>query len=88
MLGLLKLIRVGAFSSLVPRELGIAEFARGTGSVATLEDWFDPKRLRSDYAPTGFKGYGVTHRSVPGHAFGLNLSSNDKDALIAFLKTL
>ena len=26
------------------------------GSVATLEDWFDPRRLRDDYAPTGFKG--------------------------------
>jgi hypothetical protein len=59
-----------------------------SGSVATLEDWFDSKRLRSDYAPTGFKGYSVTHRSVPGHPFGLNLSDNDKDALLAFLKTL
>ena len=29
------------------------------GSVATLEDWFDPDRLRDDYVPTGFKGYGV-----------------------------
>src|SRR5438094_8643343 len=26
------------------------------GSVATLEDWFDPARLRADYVPTGFKG--------------------------------
>jgi cytochrome c peroxidase len=23
------------------------------GSVATLEDWLDPKRLHSDYVPTG-----------------------------------
>jgi hypothetical protein len=29
------------------------------GSVATLEDWFDPARVRDDYVPTGFKGYGV-----------------------------
>lgn len=26
------------------------------GSVATLEDWFDPRRVRPDYEPTGFKG--------------------------------
>lgn len=58
------------------------------GSVATLEDWFDPRRLRDDYVPTGFKGYGVTHRAVPGHRFGLDLSEEDRRALIAFLKTL
>ena len=33
-----------------------------SGSVATLEDWFDPRRLRDDYLPTGFKGYGVKAR--------------------------
>src|SRR5262249_49592657 len=26
------------------------------GSVATLEDWFDPRRLQSEYEPTGWKG--------------------------------
>jgi hypothetical protein len=26
------------------------------GSIATLEDWFDPQRLRDDYVPTGFSG--------------------------------
>jgi hypothetical protein len=59
-----------------------------SGSVATLEDWFDPRRLRTDYVPTGFKGFGVRTRAVPGHQFGLALSSEDKKALIAFLKTL
>jgi hypothetical protein len=58
------------------------------GSVATLEDWFDPNRLRSDYVPTGFKGIGVTRRAVPGHPFGLRLSAEERAALIAFLKTL
>ncbi len=58
------------------------------GSVATLEDWFDPRRLRDDYAPTGFRGAGVKKRAVKGHAFGLNLSPTDRQALIAFLKTL
>ena len=58
------------------------------GSVATLEDWFDPRRLRDDYVPTGFKGFGVKTRAVKGHEFGLQLSPEDKRALIAFLKTL
>jgi hypothetical protein len=58
------------------------------GSVATLDDWFDSARLRDDYVPTGFKGYGVKTRAVKGHEFGLDLSVEDKKALIAFLKTL
>jgi hypothetical protein len=58
------------------------------GSVATLEDWFNPARLRDDYVPTGFKGYSVKTRAVKGHPFGLKLNSSDKAALIAFLRTL
>jgi len=27
-----------------------------SGSVATLEGWFDPARLRDDHVPTGLKG--------------------------------
>jgi hypothetical protein len=59
-----------------------------SGSVATLENWFDPRRLRDDYVPTGWKGYGIATRAVKGHEFGLTLSPADKRALIAFLKTL
>jgi hypothetical protein len=58
------------------------------GSMATLEDWFDRARLRDDYVPTGFVGYGVKMRPVRGHEFGLMLSPEDKKALIAFLRTL
>lgn len=58
------------------------------GSVASLEDWFNPARLRDDYVPTGFKGYKVEHRAVPGHSFGVNLAADEKAALIAFLRTL
>jgi len=58
------------------------------GSVTTLEEWFDPNRLRQDFAPSGFVGYGVTRRAVPGHEFGLRLNAEDKAALLAFLKTL
>ena len=58
------------------------------GSVATLEDWFDPRRLQDDYVPTGFNGVGGKPRAVKGHAFGLGLSEIERRALIAFLKTL
>jgi hypothetical protein len=58
------------------------------GSVATLEDWFDARRLRPEYVPTGFVGYGIRTRAVTGHEFGLTLSVEEKNALIAFLRTL
>lgn len=58
------------------------------GSVATLEDWFDPRRTSDKYVPTGYVGYKVKARAVKGHNFGLNLSEEDRKALIAFLKTL
>jgi cytochrome c peroxidase len=58
------------------------------GSVSSLEDWFDPRRLRDDYVPSGWKGPGVKTRAVPGHKFGHDLPQDDKRALIAFLKTL
>ena len=58
------------------------------GSVATLEDWFDPQRLRDNYVPTGWKGAEVKTRAVKGHEFGLKLTADEKVALVAFLKTL
>jgi hypothetical protein len=59
------------------------------GACATLEDWFDARRLKDDYIPTGFVGPpGRKTRAVKGHEFGLNLSPADKRALIAFLRTL
>jgi hypothetical protein len=58
------------------------------GSVATLEDWFDPRRLRDDYVPTGYRRFGSPSGAVKGHAFGLDLSPDERSSLIAFLKTL
>ena len=58
------------------------------GSVATLEDWFDARRLRDDYVPTGFRGFRVTTRAVKGHEFGLSLTPEERTALIEFLRTL
>ncbi len=59
------------------------------GSVATLEDWFNPARTNDNYVPTGWKGPpGTRTRAVKGHESGLDLSEGDRGALIAFLKTL
>ncbi len=60
------------------------------GVAATLEDWFDAGRIDDDYVPTGFRGAeGIGEPvSAGGHEFGLELSAPDKQALIAFLKTL
>ena len=56
--------------------------------MTSLEEWFDPARLRPDFVPSGFVGYKVTRRAVPGHEFGLWLNAADKAALIAFRRTL
>jgi hypothetical protein len=58
------------------------------GSVASLEEMFDSGRLSSDHVPGGWKGPGVTKRPVPGHPFGLELKPEEKDALLAFLRSL
>ena len=48
------------------------------GSVATLEDWFDSRRLGDDYVPTGWKGYGVKTRAVKGHGVRAEAFADDK----------
>jgi hypothetical protein len=58
------------------------------GWCATLEDWFDPRRVQDDYVPTGFKPYDRQTFAVRGHVFGLKLSAEDRADLIAFLRTL
>ena len=59
-----------------------------SGWCATLEDWFDPRRVREDYVPSGWRPYGRQTYAVKGHAYGLKLEDADRRALIAFLKTL
>jgi hypothetical protein len=58
------------------------------GSVASLEEMFDPARLKPDHVPGGWKGPAVTKRAISGHPFGLNINPEDKTALLAFLKSL
>jgi hypothetical protein len=58
------------------------------GSVASLEEMFDPDRLKADHIPGGWKGIGVPNHAVAGHPFGLGLNADDKKALLAFLRSL
>jgi hypothetical protein len=58
------------------------------GSVASLEEMFDPDRLNETHLPGGFRPLGTTTRVVPGHTFGLSFSLKEREQLIAFLKTL
>jgi len=55
------------------------------GQAQTLEEWFDPERLKEGYVP---KGYHIGPGPIKGHEFGLKLQPDDRQALIAFLKTL
>jgi hypothetical protein len=58
------------------------------GSLATLEDVFDPLRVEEGYVPTGYRGFGVETKPVYGHEYGLDLTPEHAADLIAFLKTL
>src|SRR6185312_10717235 len=54
-----------------------------TGVAGTLGEWLDPTRLNQDYVP---KRYHRGPGPIPGHEFRLNLSPENQQALIAFLK--
>lgn len=58
------------------------------GSLTSLEEFFDNRRLNDDFEPQGWNPPGVSRRAVPGHLFGLGLSTDDKAALLAFLRSL
>ena len=58
------------------------------GSVASLEEMFDPGRLTDSHKPGGFIPVGETTHAIRGHEFGLRLSPPERERLIAFLRTL
>lgn len=53
-----------------------------SGWSATLEDWFDPRRVEEDDVPTGWKPHDRSSYPVKGHMFGLDLSEEDRRALM------
>lgn len=57
------------------------------GSIGTLEEFFNPARLNSDFRSSNWAPITTPH-AVEGHRFGLTLAPGDRAALIAFLRTL
>ena len=58
------------------------------GSAASLEEMFDPSRRKDTHTPGGWIPPGIKARSIPGHEFGLTLNPDERQQLIAFLRTL
>ena len=57
------------------------------GAIGTLEEMFDPARLKPSFRSSNWNAVTPAH-AVEGHSFGLALNAADRSALIAFLKTL
>jgi len=55
------------------------------GQAYSIDELFDPARLKEDYVP---KGFHLGPGPIQGHEFGLKLPLADREALVAFLKTL
>jgi len=58
------------------------------GSAASLEEMFDPDRLKETHVPGGWLPADAQTHPIPGHRFGLNLKPEERAQLIAFLRTL
>ena len=58
------------------------------GSAASLEEMFDPDRLKDTHTPGGFTLPDKPRRAIKGHEFGLKLDPAERKQLIAFLRTL
>jgi hypothetical protein len=58
------------------------------GSAASLEEMFNPERLKPSYVPEGWLPPGEKTHPIKGHEFGLKLDSEEREQLLAFLRTL
>jgi len=58
------------------------------GSVASLEEMFDPDRLADTHVPGGWSPPGAGPHATRGHEFGLKLNARERAQLLAFLRTL
>jgi hypothetical protein len=58
------------------------------GSVASLEEMFDPDRLSDTHVPGGWSPPDVGPHATKGHEFGLKLTTRERAQLLAFLRTL
>ena len=58
------------------------------GSVASLEEMFDPDRLKETHVPGGWTPLGSRTHAIAGHEFGLHIKPDEREQLLAFLRTL
>jgi mono/diheme cytochrome c family protein len=58
------------------------------GEAASLEEMFDPDRLKDSHIRGGFSPAGATTGAIQGHEFGLRLNPVERKQLLAFLRTL
>lgn len=58
------------------------------GSVASLEEMFDPDRLKDTHVPGGWRPLRSQTHAIKGHEFGLRVTPEEREQLIAFLRTL
>ena len=65
------------------RGVGSRKFLLHDGTVSSLEAMFDPTRPTAEFT-SRMRGPGA----VPGHLFGLDLSDDDRQALLSFLRAL
>jgi hypothetical protein len=56
--------------------------------VATLEEMFNPERLKDTHVPGGWRPFGTQTWAIRGHEFGLDLPAEKREQLLAFLRTL
>ena len=58
------------------------------GAAGSLEEMFDPDRLKDEHVRGGFAPIGAESGAIPGHEYGLDLPPKERAQLIAFLRTL
>jgi mono/diheme cytochrome c family protein len=58
------------------------------GSIASLEEMFDPNRVKDTHVPGGWKLPDTKAQAIKGHPFGLGLKPEERIQLVAFLRTL
>jgi hypothetical protein len=58
------------------------------GAAASLDEMFDPDRLKDTHVRGGFTAPGTTSGAIQGHEFGLHLDPLEREQLLAFLRTL
>jgi hypothetical protein len=49
---------------------------------------FDPDRSKDEHVPGGWTPLDTKTRAIPGHPFGLTLRGEEREQLIAFLRSL